>query len=368
MIVVALAFIAWPLLRSHKLEAADSAPQKGYLAIIVLAVAIPAFAALLYTKTGRMNWQQEIANAASDQAVSGPEVLAMVAKLERHLRDTPNDIDGWLMLGRSYAALEKSEQALAAYQKAYDLSGGTNVDAAMGLGEAMIMVDERALVGKAGELFEFVLTKEPSNPKALWYGAVSALNSGNLPLAHERLQRMMALDPPTQVRSIIERQLQDIEQQLKESGQSMPKVAANSVPKAAPNSSPNSPQAKPQSNRAITVHVSLSSKLAKDLDKKTPLFVLARDPNAPGPPLAAVRRSVGDLPLTVTITDNDAMMAGRGISSVPRVQVVARVSKSGTPQAQPGDMFGDVAVDLSVTPAAETQIVIDRMVEGAAGK
>jgi cytochrome c-type biogenesis protein CcmH len=314
---------------------------------------------LLYTKIGRINWQQEIATAETNQSVGGPEVLAMVAKLERHLLDTPNDIDGWLMLGRSYAALEKPAQALAAYQKAYDLSGGNNVDAAMGLGEAMIMVDERTLVGKAGELFEKVLVKEPNNPKALWYGAVGALTSGNLPLAHERLQHMMTLDPPPQVRTIIERQLQDIEQQLSTSGQSVPKVAANSAPK--------SPQEKSQSNRAITVQVSLSPKFS-NLDKKTPLFVLARDPNAPGPPLAAVRRVVGDLPLTIKITDNDAMMAGRGISSVPRVQVVARISKSGTPQAQPGDMFGDAAVDFSAKPAAEARIVIDRTVESAAGK
>jgi cytochrome c-type biogenesis protein CcmH len=359
MVAVALAFIAWPLLKSKK--NADGPRQRGVVALIVLAIAIPASAALLYIKVGRLHWQQEIADAATNPTVAAPDVLAMIAKLEQRLHDAPNDIDGWIMLGRSYAALEKPTQALTAYQKAYDLSSGNNIDAAMGLGEAMIVVDERSIAGKAGELFELVLAREPNNPKALWYGAIGALTRGNLPMAHQRFQHMLTLNPPQEVRTIIERQLQDIEQQLSASGQSLSKPPNNTPAPAAREKTQ-------QSDRAITVHVSIAPELTKGLDKKTPLFVLARDPNAPGPPLAAVRRAVGDLPLTVTITDSDAMMAGRGISSVPRVQVVARISKTGTPQAQTGDLFGDAAVDFAAKPAAEIKILIDRAVAAAGGK
>jgi cytochrome c-type biogenesis protein CcmH len=359
MVAVALAFIAWPLLKSKPV--ADTPPQKGYVAIIVLAIAIPASAALLYTKVGRLHWQQEIADAATNQTVAAPDVLAMIAKLEQRLRDTPSDIDGWIMLGRSYAALDKPTQALAAYQKAYDLSSGNNIDAVIGLGEAMIVADERSIAGKAGELFELALAKEPNNPKALWYGAIGALTRGNLPIAHQRFQHMLTLNPPQEVRTIIERQLQDLEQQLSAAGQPVSSPAAGETAKPAPEKAQ-------QAGRSIVVHVSLAPEFIKGLDKKTPLFVLARDPNTPGPPLAAVRRAVGDLPFTITITDNDAMMAGRGISSVPRVQVVARISKTGTPQAQAGDLFGDAAVDFAAKPAAEIKIVIDHAVAAASGK
>jgi cytochrome c-type biogenesis protein CcmH len=44
--------------------------------------------------------------------------------------------------------------------------------------------------------------------------------------------------------------------------------------------------------------------------------------------------------LTVELTERDAMIPTRTIASVPRVEVVARLSKSGTPQAQSGDYFG----------------------------
>jgi cytochrome c-type biogenesis protein CcmH len=353
MMAVALVLIVRPLLKARATTDAATPSSKSYLAVIATVILIPVAASLLYAKIGRLHWQEEIANATSGQAASSPEVLAMVAKLEQRLRDAPNDIDGWLLLGRSYAALEKPSQALMAYQKAYDLSGGDNVDATMGLGEAMIMTDEHAIVGKAGELFEAVLAKEPNNPKALWYGAIGALTSGNLPRAHERLQRILVLNPPQEVRTIIERQLQDIEQQLSAAGQTVPKVAQ---------------EKRPQSNRAMAVQVSLAPSLAKNLDKRTPLFVLARDPAAPGPPLAAVRRAVGDLPLSVTITDNDAMIQGRGIGSVTRVQVVARISKSGAPQAQPGDLYGEAEVDFAAKQSADVKILIDRAVEVAGAK
>jgi cytochrome c-type biogenesis protein CcmH len=360
MVLLAVAFIAWPLIRSRSEQ---TPPRSRYLALVVVAILIPATAATFYVQLGRWNWQQELATARGTNQLQNPntaEIEAMVAKLEQRLRDSPTDVDGWLMLGRSYMELNKTSLALNAYQKAYDLDQN-NVDAAMGLGEAMIVADERAIAGTAGQLFEAVLARQPDNPKALWYGAVGALASGNLPRAHERLQHMLALGPPENIRVIIERQLQDIQQQMSAAGQAAGQPKPNAAPAVAPNTAP-------QPQRALAVQVSIAPALNKNLDKKTPLFVLVRDPAAPGPPLAAVRRAVGDLPLAVNITDNDAMLQGRGIGSVARVQVVARISKSGTPQAQPGDLYGEALVELASNNPVNVKIVIDRVVENAGGK
>jgi cytochrome c-type biogenesis protein CcmH len=70
------------------------------------------------------------------------------------------------------------------------------------------------------------------------------------------------------------------------------------------------------------------------------LFVLARDP-AGGPPLAAQRLSSSQLPLTIELSERDAMLPTRTLANAQKVQVVARLSKSGTPQAQSGDFFGE---------------------------
>ncbi len=78
----------------------------------------------------------------------------------------------------------------------------------------------------------------------------------------------------------------------------------------------------------------------------TPVFVLARS-TSPGPPLAARRMSVRDLPFTLELSDDDAMVAGRNLSSVSQIEIVARIALGGTPVAQPGDLFGEQTLDVS---------------------
>ena len=47
-----------------------------------------------------------------------PEVLEMVARLEKRMADSPNDAAGWKRLGRSYAVMGRQSEAIKAYRKA----------------------------------------------------------------------------------------------------------------------------------------------------------------------------------------------------------------------------------------------------------
>jgi cytochrome c-type biogenesis protein CcmH len=91
------------------------------------------------------------------------------------------------------------------------------------------------------------------------------------------------------------------------------------------------------------------------------LFILARDPDAGGPPLAVQRHSSSEAPLTIELSERDAMMPTRTIASVPKVQVVARLSRSGTPQAQSGDFFGEASYEFA-NGAGTLNIIVDRTV------
>lgn len=303
MSAVALTLVARPLFKIGAISPA----------LIAIAVLLPVVAVGVYWKVGHRTWERDQATA-QEQIAAQHDIGAMIARLEQRVREAPND-----------------------------------VDAKLALAETLVGQDERAITGRAGELFEAALKLAPNNTRALWYGAISALSSGKLPLARERLQRVLLQNPPDNIRSIIERQIQDIGQQLGE------KQADEST------------QTPITATRTLDVQVSLQPKLAANVDKSTSLFVLARDPTNGGPPLAVVRRTVGDLPLNIKLSDSDAMIAGHGISSVARVQIVARISKTGAPLSQPGDLYGDATLDLATVASSAkpiaVKIVIDRQVE-----
>lgn len=57
-------------------------------------------------------------------------------------------------------------------------------------------------------------------------------------------------------------------------------------------------------------------------------------------PLAIIRKQVSDLPLSVTLTDAQAMMPNMKLSNFQQVKLLARISKSGSAMPQAGDLMG----------------------------
>ncbi|MBN8280576.1 MAG: hypothetical protein J0M16_08220, partial [Gammaproteobacteria bacterium] len=90
-----------------------------------------------------------------------------------------------------------------------------------------------------------------------------------------------------------------------------------------------------------TVAVRVSDAVRARVGSSAPLFIFVRDGAAPGPPLAVVRRTAGELPLEVRITDADLMLPGRSLANVKAANLVARVANGGDPIAKPGDVFGE---------------------------
>jgi cytochrome c-type biogenesis protein CcmH len=346
MLLAALVLVVRPLLRPRVSGEGRLAAEPVAAAIVI--VLVPALAAAFYAARSNWQWNRPI----DPQEAALLEIQHRVGDLSSQLQKNENDVDGWLQLGRSQVELRQFDRAVDAYKRAYDLTQGENIDAIMGLGEALTLVDQNALAGKAGQLFELAALKEPTNPKVLWYSSMAALQAGKLAVARDRMQLLLAQNPPDQIRMILEREIGDLNEQM----------AAGSSRSGEGNAAGNRVTAgsSDKIQRSIKVSVTLAPQLRGSIAGADTLFILARDP-AGGPPLAAVRRASSELPLTVELSEQDAMVPGRTIAGRSMVQIVARLSRSGQPIAQSGDFFGQADYTFDKSSGA-ISIAIDSRV------
>lgn len=293
-------------------------------------------AAALYTS---------LSTGSARQAPQAGSPQSMVKQLAHHLRSHPEDLNGWMMLGRSYSVLREYPLAVRAYRRADRLSGGGNVEALLGEAQAMMLDDGRQLTGHAGDLVERALTLDPTDPEALFLGGIVAMHRGQLALARVRFSRLLTLDPPTNIRNVARQQIAAIDQQL---GRSPP----------APNATRTMIDRAGADSTAIRVRVKLAPALAARVPHEAPLYVFVRDPAQPGPPLA-VRRLTSRFPQTVVLTSADAMIPGHVFTTGERVEVVARVAPSGNPLDARGDLSGQAS--YRVGRDGQVNILINRV-------
>jgi cytochrome c-type biogenesis protein CcmH len=334
MAVVAALVVAFPLLRDK---------QSRWIGAAAGVLVIGA-AAGLYPLWSNWNWHAP----AQAQSAAGPDVLAMVAKLENHLQDNPKDQSGWLMLGRSYLALERLDDAVTAYDRAYQL--GTNAEAALGLGEAMSLRAGGEITPPAGQLFEEALVLEPTNPKALLYGGFAAATRGDRALARTRWQALKDLHPPPQIEQMLDERIAE----LGPAGGSA--IPGTSTSPPGTNTSPGD-----SAGAKVTVNILITPALKSRLKSEVPLFVFAREPGGQGPPLAAKRLTSAAIGTQVQLSTADSMIPGRVLVNGHRVSITARISFSGQPVPAAGDLYGEVPYEVGRDGALN--LLIDRVAE-----
>ena len=203
------------------------------------------------------------------------------------------------------------------------------------MAEALLMAEDTSQAAKAQELLERALRIDPHSPKALFYSAVAAFRDGHLELARQRFQVMLDLGPPENIRTALQRQIDDIDAQLKGA---KPDAAAAPDATSAPKSA--AARGGMDAATAIHLHVTLKPSLAGEVPAAASLFVFVRAPGG-GPPLA-VKRLSASLPQDVNLSSADAMVAGRSYEAGQNVSVVARISASGSPLPQSGDLYGEI--------------------------
>ena len=306
MLFVSIVFVVWPMLKRS---------SGVSVSILASVAAIAAIAAGLYYVQGSPN--------VPSGAGTAPDVHEMVASLAKRLEKEPDDVNGWHMLGRAYQELQQFDDAIAAYESAMRLEDGQKAQTLVTIALVHLERQGGGMTADASGLLENAVVIEPNNPSALFYSGLAAASRGDTTLAADRWELLQGLNAPPNIQVLLQEKIDEWR------GVSTTAPGTNAA----------------QFSDEIIVELAVSDAARNDFADEATVFIIARDPNQPSPPVAVARRQLSELPVNVRVSDRESMVPGRAVSNFAELEIVARISRSGQALQQPGDWFATATVD-----------------------
>ena len=318
---------------------------------IFITIVLPIFAVGMYLILGDKDLIDAKENTSQSQNQNQGEqhsVSEMVARLSLRLQEQPGNSEDWLMLARSNIFLERFDDAVNAYRKAYKLIGD-EPQFLSDFAEALILANN-GHTEESINLIKLALQNNPDTPKALWIAGNYARQTGDTEQALKYFERLLTILPPGSNEA---KTLQNGIAQIK---QSSDPYLADSTAKSSDSGEITSTESV-TATASIDVLVSLDPALLERINPDDTVFIFARATQGPRMPLAIVRKQANELPVKVTLDDSTAMSPATKLSKFSQVIIGARISKSGEAMPQSGDMEGlSAAIKLSEIAAVKVTI------------
>jgi len=322
------------------------APRRISRTAAVLALALPVAAISLYFVLGT---PAALDPTAQQAAPTADEIEKMVATLAAKLEKNPDNPQGWVMLGRSYKALGRFDDAARAFDKAGPAME-SEPELMLEVAELSAEINQGKIEGKGLELLRQVLKDQPDNPQALVLAGTDAYFRQNYADAVRHWERVLAQVAPDS---------QDA-QNLSAGIDKARSLMGGGKPTPAPDKPPAKAAAPSAAGTQVTGRVDLAPALKAKAAPDDIVYIFARATQGPRMPLAVVRARVADLPMDFKLDDSMAMSPELKLSSAAELRIEARVSKTGDAIAKPGDLTGEIAPVKA--GASGLKLSIDRVV------
>lgn len=330
--------------------------SRGIATTAIILLAVPITAVSLYMVLGDTRGllpQSQLASATqfhSEDMTGMPpghtEIKSVVDNLIARLNENPEDIEGWVMLGRTFAIMGQFDEASATYAKLIEMIPDS-APLLSDYADVLAMTNNGSLMGKPAELINRALEIDPDYPKALALAGTVEFEQEEYNQAAVYWERLLSVIPPESqlAKSVGDSIAQAKSLATKGEEKSTPmQLAQNS------NISTDMPaetkqqrvSEKTDDTKATTISgtVTLSPSLANKVSSSDTLFVYARAKTGPKMPLAILRLNAKDLPATFSLNDDMAMTPTMKMSSFPEVVINARISKTGQAMPASGDLEG----------------------------
>lgn len=336
----------------------------GLLSVVTVAV--------LYFQVNNVsalnNWQDakaqlpELAErivTQGDASVTEEDLQQFALGLRTKLTSSENDAIGWTLLGRVYVATNRVESAMDAFERALAIEPD-NVETLASYSQMLLMVNQESYLAQAKVYLNRILQLDPQNTGALGMLAMAATQQGDKELAIETWQRLKAFVPKeAPIYQSIEAQIAQLQGNAAVTPESLIKQEplAGVVPSADKNSSAAEPDSVPV---MVSVNVTLDKPLTGKIPQDGFLFVYAQDANGGSKmPAAVVKMPMGELPITVELSDANAVMPTLTLSQLSKVRLVAKISQSGNVMKTSGDLQGTLEITLNKSKNEQYTILIN---------
>ncbi|GAB3106316.1 c-type cytochrome biogenesis protein CcmI [Aestuariicella hydrocarbonica] len=327
----------------------------GLYAAVVL---LPAVAFGLYWKYGSINdvdivlkrqayFQEEMQAAERGELSSGQALQGMVDSLEKRIAQAPDNLGNRYLLARAY--MQSNDYVKAVGQYTYIAQNNDAPANVLGeLAQAVFLAAGNRVTPEVEILVARALEKEPNEATSLGLAGIGAFERAQYAEAIQYWQRAV------QVLGVDSPGAQSLMAGIQRAYSLMPEAAAPPavLGQADMAAVPLAPQGqtvgtgKQQDTAAqASIQVQVSVADGVEVAPSDTVFVYVRAWKGAKMPLAIRKVPASELPATIILDETMAMAPGVTLTSFPRLEVVARISRSGAPVPQSGDWqatFGPV--------------------------
>ena len=316
-------------------NAADSKSPRALVSAMVLAVLLPVAAMSTYVWLGQPDGldPQMTAAEASQQL---PDLQAMADILAQKLQTDSSDPQKWVMLGRTYRALNQYDKALPAYQKALELRGDDDI--ALERAEVLALRRGGDFSGEPWAVIRQVLAKNARHFNGLALAGSASFAQGDYKKAVQYWQLARSeLNENDEELKGLDIALNTAREKAGEPAMAPkgPAALQATVPAAAPAPAPAS-----ASGAVLSGRVSIDPSVKAQIAPTDVVFVYATPTDGQKMPLAILRKTADNLPFDFVLDDSTAMNSASKLSSQTKVILKVRISKSGEAMTRPGDWMG----------------------------
>jgi len=270
-----------------------------------------------------------IAGEKPEAGDSDRTVVDFVTALQRKAQENPDDANMWHMLGMGYQQMQAGERAEQALRRAYRIESD-NPRYRLALAQLLVGMEQGKITQESESLLLAVLKSDPVNMRALAMLGMGEFFAERFQQSLMYWERLLVVsrkfDAPQEKIDVLKRSIAAAKKRLNAKGDQKPV----------------------ESGIQLQITVSIDPELQKTLNPTDTLFIYAQKAQGPKMPLAVIKKQVGDFPITVTLSDKQAMTPQFRLSSAETVVVKARISATHNAIPASGDLLGkSTVIDLA---------------------